>query len=59
MEAINVAKALLQNYLKPFIIVGNGVIRQDAVLELQTFINTLQAPVTHSFMAKGILPCRE
>ena len=23
--------------------------------ELQTFINTLQVPVTHSFMAKGVL----
>ena len=32
-----------------------ALVRQDAHAELQTFINTLQAPVTHSFMAKGIL----
>ncbi|MFL6557111.1 MAG: acetolactate synthase large subunit, partial [Bacillus sp. (in: firmicutes)] len=55
-EAINDANSLIKKHLKPFIIVGNGVIRQNAVSELQTFINTLQSPVTHSFMAKGILP---
>ena len=54
-ETIQAALTLIQNRMKPFIIVGNGVIRQDAHAELQTFINTLQAPVTHSFMAKGIL----
>ena len=54
-ETIMAAITLIQNGMKPFILVGNGVVRQDAVLELQTFINTLQAPVTHSFMAKGIL----
>ena len=54
-ETIMAAITLIQNRMKPFILVGNGVVRQDAVLELQTFINTLQAPVTHSFMAKGVL----
>ena len=54
-ETIQAALTLIQNRMKPFIIVGNGVIRQGAHSELQTFINTLQAPVTHSFMAKGIL----
>jgi acetolactate synthase I/II/III large subunit len=54
-ETIQAARTLIQNRIKPFIIVGNGVVRQEAHQELQTFINTLQAPVTHSFMAKGIL----
>ena len=52
-ETTQAALTLIQNRMKPFIIVGNGVVRQDAHAELQTFINTLQAPVTHSFMAKG------
>lgn len=55
MEAIKAAITLIHNCTKPFIIVGNGVLRQNAVPEVQTFINTLQSPVTHSFMAKGVL----
>ncbi|MDQ0157535.1 acetolactate synthase large subunit [Robertmurraya andreesenii] len=55
-EVMIAAHSLIQNSKKPFLLVGNGVIRQDAVNELQTFINVLQAPVAHSFMAKGILP---
>ena len=54
-ETIEDACTLIQNRMKPFIIVGNGVVRQDATPELQAFINTLQVPVTHSFMAKGVL----
>ena len=54
-ETIKAAITLIQNRMKPFILVGNGVVRQDAFPELQTFINTLQVPVAHSFMAKGIL----
>ncbi|MGE8206790.1 acetolactate synthase large subunit [Heyndrickxia sp. NPDC080065] len=56
IEAFQSAKNLIQQFKKPFVIVGNGVIRQKAVEELQTFINSLQVPVIHSFMAKGILP---
>ncbi|MBB6444032.1 acetolactate synthase large subunit [Bacillus benzoevorans] len=55
LETLKSAITLIESHMKPFILVGNGVIRQDAAIELQTFINTLQAPVTHSFMAKGIL----
>ncbi|MDP4105316.1 MAG: acetolactate synthase large subunit [Bacillota bacterium] len=55
LDTLEEAKTLIKNHLKPFVLVGNGVIRQDAVLELQAFINTLKSPVTHSFMAKGIL----
>lgn len=54
-EALETAITLIKKHLKPFIIIGNGVIRQDAIPELLTFINTLQSPVTHSFMAKGVL----
>lgn len=55
IETLKAAITVIENHRKPFILVGNGVIRQDAATELQTFINTLQVPVTHSFMAKGIL----
>jgi acetolactate synthase-1/2/3 large subunit len=54
-ETITLAKNLIQSHMKPFVIVGNGVIRQEAVPELLTMINTLQSPVTHSFMGKGVL----
>lgn len=55
VETIQAACILIQNCMKPFILVGNGIVRQDALPELQNFINTLQVPVTHSFMAKGVL----
>jgi acetolactate synthase I/II/III large subunit len=55
-ESIQTATTLFQKYSKPFFIIGNGVIRQNAVNELQTFIGKIKAPATHSFMAKGVLP---
>jgi acetolactate synthase I/II/III large subunit len=61
MESLMAALSLLKNCTKPFIVLGNGVIRQSAFPEIQNFINTLGSPVTHSFMAKGVLdkehPC--
>ena len=54
-ETIEAARSLIQNCKKPFILIGNGVVRQEAITELQSFIDTLQSPVTHSFMAKGVL----
>jgi acetolactate synthase-1/2/3 large subunit len=56
MESIQATASLFQKYTKPFFIIGNGVIRQKAVNELQTFIEKIKAPATHSFMAKGVLP---
>jgi acetolactate synthase-1/2/3 large subunit len=50
-EAIN----QINNSQKPFFVIGNGVVREDAVNGVQAFIDRLQAPVTHSFKAKGIL----
>ncbi|MEH7224100.1 acetolactate synthase large subunit [Bacillus sp. JJ1566] len=55
-EALEAARVLIKQSQKPAIIVGNVVIRQEAVEELQKFIEQLQSPVIHSFMAKGILP---
>ena len=55
-ESLKTAMDLIQKHSKPFILIGNGVIRQAATQELETFISTLQSPATHSFMAKGILP---
>ena len=54
-ETIMAAITLIQNGMKPFILVGNGVVRQEAFPELETFIKILQVPVAHSFMAKGVL----
>ncbi|WP_312469075.1 acetolactate synthase large subunit [Neobacillus sp.] len=55
-EALKLAAQLLNQSLRPFILVGNEVIRQEAVKEVQTFIENLGSPVAQSFMAKGILP---
>ncbi|WP_144548251.1 acetolactate synthase large subunit [Bacillus sp. X1(2014)] len=54
-ESIEAACTLIKKHTKPFVIVGNGVNRQEAVPELLTFVESLQSPVTHSFMAKGVL----
>ncbi|MFJ5713908.1 acetolactate synthase large subunit [Neobacillus sp. NPDC093127] len=50
------AAQLINASNRPFIIVGNEIIRQDAVKEVQMFIDQLGSPVAQSFMAKGILP---
>ncbi|MFK9089926.1 acetolactate synthase large subunit [Bacillus salipaludis] len=55
-ETLVQAAQLLNKSQRPFIIVGNGVIRQDAIMEVQSFIEQLGSPVATSFMAKGILP---
>jgi acetolactate synthase I/II/III large subunit len=55
-EVLEDACTLISQCRKPLIIVGNGVIRQEATTELHIFIEKLQSPVIHSFMAKGVLP---
>lgn len=55
-QAIVDALTLIVQSQKPLVIVGNGVIRQKAMTELRTFVENLQSPVIHSFMAKGVLP---
>ncbi|HLU21055.1 MAG TPA: acetolactate synthase large subunit [Bacillaceae bacterium] len=56
LQAIEDAKTIIDKCNKPLVIFGNGVIRQQAIRELLTFIEKLQAPVIHSFMAKGVIP---
>ncbi|MCC3359038.1 acetolactate synthase large subunit [Bacillus sp. REN16] len=55
-EAIETARTIIEQCQKPIVIVGNGVIRQEAVPALRKFVEQLKSPVIHSFMAKGILP---
>ncbi|MCR2821219.1 acetolactate synthase large subunit [Lederbergia panacisoli] len=57
-DHLSITKAyyILNESKKPFVVVGSGVIRQEGVKELIKFSERLQAPVTHSFTAKGILP---
>ncbi|WP_462410085.1 acetolactate synthase large subunit [Neobacillus sp. Marseille-QA0830] len=55
-QSIEDARTLIDQSQKPLVIVGNGVIRQKAMSGLQTFVENLQSPVIHSFMAKGVLP---
>jgi acetolactate synthase-1/2/3 large subunit len=40
----------------PIIMVGNGVIRANAHKALIDFVETLNIPVAHTFMAKGCVP---
>ncbi|MFO1444514.1 acetolactate synthase large subunit [Bacillus sp. Bva_UNVM-123] len=56
IELLQETASLINQSLKPFIIVGNGVCREPMKDELRIFIDKLLAPVVHSFKAKGILP---
>lgn len=55
-QAIEAALTLIENNQKALVILGNGVIRQNASSSLLNFVEKLQAPVIHSMMAKGVLP---
>lgn len=55
-STIEHAVTQINNSKKPFIIVGNGVVREQAWEELRQFAEKLSAPVANTFMAKGILP---
>jgi acetolactate synthase-1/2/3 large subunit len=50
------AKALINQYDYPLILIGNGVTRQQAGDELREFAEQLQCPVVNTFMGKGVLP---
>ncbi|MDP4083209.1 MAG: acetolactate synthase large subunit [Bacillota bacterium] len=54
-EALKTAYKALNQCERPFIIVGNGVIRGQAEKEAVAFIEKLGCPVTSTFMAKGVL----
>ncbi|MDF2680784.1 MAG: acetolactate synthase [Brevibacillus sp.] len=56
VNSMKKALELIAASQKPFIIAGNGVLRQQASKELQAFAESLKVPVAHTFMAKGVLP---
>jgi acetolactate synthase I/II/III large subunit len=41
---------------RPLILAGNGVVRGGAAEAVRHFARTLQIPVLHTFMAKGVMP---
>jgi acetolactate synthase-1/2/3 large subunit len=47
---------ILASARRPVILAGNGVIRGDAHEAVRLFARTLNVPVAHTFMAKGIMP---
>ncbi|MDR7077343.1 acetolactate synthase-1/2/3 large subunit [Neobacillus niacini] len=55
-QSIEDAITIIGQSQKPLVMVGNGIIRQEAEAGLLTFIENLKSPVIHSFMAKGVLP---
>ncbi|MBO0962195.1 acetolactate synthase large subunit [Neobacillus sp. MM2021_6] len=55
-ESLHSAAQVMNQSQKPFIMIGNEVIRQNAVIEVLAFMEQLGSPVATSFMAKGILP---
>lgn len=52
-EAIQEVVGLIEHSIRPFILVGGGVIRADAAGELRTFVKKIQAPVADTLMGKG------
>ncbi|MBL4850745.1 MAG: acetolactate synthase large subunit, partial [Gammaproteobacteria bacterium] len=40
----------------PIILAGNGVVRENAWVQLANFAHKLNIPVTNTFMAKGVIP---
>ena len=54
-KALRDALDLLAKARQPVILAGNGVIRERAAEALAAFSRTLQIPVAHTFMGKGIL----
>lgn len=54
-ETIDEAVRLVEQAERPLILCGNGVTRDRAEEALQTFAETIKAPVTETFMGKGAL----
>jgi acetolactate synthase I/II/III large subunit len=50
------ALAVLKDAERPMMLVGNGVARRHAEEAVRTCAETLQIPVLHTFMGKGIMP---
>ena len=52
-EAVNTAVEMIQAARRPYIFVGGGAVISDANVELNEFVEKVQAPVTDSLMGKG------
>jgi len=52
------AAQVIANAKSPIILAGNGVVRSHASAELVYLAETLNIPVAHTFMAKGVIPFR-
>ena len=50
------AAKVIGNARSPIILAGNGVVRSNASAELVALAETLNIPVAHTFMAKGVIP---
>lgn len=55
IDQVNRAVDILNKARRPLILAGNGVIRGQAHEAVRTFARRLNIPVSHTFMAKGIL----
>ncbi len=55
-EKVKQAAMVIEEAEKPIIMVGNGVIRQEASEQLVKFAEKLNIPVATTFMAKGVMP---
>ena len=51
-----IAAKLIANAKAPIILAGNGTLRAHASAELAELAETLNIPVAHTFMAKGVIP---
>ena len=52
-EQIDAALNALRNACRPLVLIGNGAVRAGATGEVTALIDTLGAPFTTTFMAKG------
>ncbi|MEH7345875.1 acetolactate synthase large subunit [Bacillus sp. JJ1532] len=55
-SSLNKAAEAINRSKKPIILAGNGVIRDEAAVELRQFAEAKNIPVVNTFMAKGVLP---
>lgn len=50
------AREIISQAKRPVVLVGNGVVRAHAHEAVREFSRALNIPVTHTFMAKGVMP---
>lgn len=55
-KKIEEAAEIIANSHFPMMLIGNGVIRNDACSALRSFAETLHVPVVNTFMSKGAIP---